>query len=263
MQYWSGNQLTEKKDPLIFNPMVRSFYPSDSHVSSGSTDLGRDCELQAARLFCMGREGMRAPVTVVNSGDTGFFTDGAIHALNHIAEARELGYAMPLIYLINSNNSAISARLDYGEKYGDNGDYAVKRIEKRFEMWGENLMHPGFTTWANDVSGGMEAMRMAVDQVLETGKPTFVISRWPFRPGGHASDQSPAPEEMLLDQFQKYKSVLVDQLVQAAPEGMSAGEVAERLVHMQGAVQGKVDHAITGCQVMDRKEIRELCQPGN
>ena len=31
-------------------------------------------------------------------------------------------------------------------------------------------------------------MRKAVDQVLETGKPTWVISHYPFRPLGHASD---------------------------------------------------------------------------
>lgn len=50
MQYWSGKALDPaKKDPLIFNPMVRSFYPSSSHIHSGSTDLGRDTELQAAR----------------------------------------------------------------------------------------------------------------------------------------------------------------------------------------------------------------------
>jgi pyruvate/2-oxoglutarate dehydrogenase complex dihydrolipoamide acyltransferase (E2) component len=263
MQYWSGSPFTEKKDPLIFNHMVRSFYPCDSHVGSGSTDLGRDCELQAARLFCMGKEGMRPPVTVLNTGDTGFFTDGAIHALQHIAEARELGYAMPLIYLINSNNAAISARLDYGERYGDNGDYAVERIEKRFEMWGERLIEPGFTTWAHDVSGGIEAMRMAVDQVLETGRPTYVIARWPFRPGGHASDQSPAPEEMILDQFVKYRDVMVNQLISGAPEGMSPGEIADRVKSMEDKVMGKVEHAITGVQVLDRKDIRELCQPGS
>lgn len=93
LQYWSGGCLDEKtKDPLIFNPMVRSFYPASSCVSSGAVDLGRDTELQAAKLYCMGREGMTAPVTIMNTGDTGFFTDGAMHALQHFAEAAENGY---------------------------------------------------------------------------------------------------------------------------------------------------------------------------
>ena len=31
-----------------------------------------------------------------------------------------------------------------------------------------------------------------MDTALETGKPTYVISSFPFRPSGHASDASPA-----------------------------------------------------------------------
>ena len=38
---------------------------------------------------------------------------------------------MPLIFLHQCNNSAISARIDYGEHYGDEGEYGVKRIQKR------------------------------------------------------------------------------------------------------------------------------------
>ena len=78
MQFWAGQ---EHKDADIFNAMTRKFYPQDSHVSTGSTDLGRDLEIQTARLFCMNTltngQG-NVPVTVVASGDTGFFTDGAL-----------------------------------------------------------------------------------------------------------------------------------------------------------------------------------------
>jgi hypothetical protein len=49
-----------------------------------------------------------------------------MHMLQHIIEARERGINMPIIFLINANNSAISARLDYGDHYGDNGDYGVR-----------------------------------------------------------------------------------------------------------------------------------------
>ena len=38
---------------------------------------------------------------------------------------------MPLIFLHQCNNSAISARIDYGEHYGDEGEFGVKRIQKR------------------------------------------------------------------------------------------------------------------------------------
>lgn len=88
LQYWSGRK---DPDPLVFNPMVRTFYPTDSHVGAGSTDLGRDTELMAARLFCMGHEGKEAPVSIINAGDTLFHTDGAMHALQHIVEAKERG----------------------------------------------------------------------------------------------------------------------------------------------------------------------------
>jgi hypothetical protein len=84
---------------------------------------------------------------------------------------------MPLIFQINANNSAISARIDYGDHYGDNGEYGVQRIKKRFQMFGSLFME-GFITHADDVAGGVQSMRDAVDQVLETGKPTYCVSRF-------------------------------------------------------------------------------------
>jgi hypothetical protein len=217
MQYWSGHRSTNP-DPKIMNPMARAFYPVTGPMSSGGVDLGRETEMQSVKLYCMGVEGMNQPVTVINTGDTGPFTDGAMHCLQHMIEAAERGYHMPIIFLINANNSAISSRIDYGDHYGDNGDYGIERIQKRFDMWG-GLVNPGFTTHAEDVAGGIESMRKAVDLVLETGKPTYCISRFPFRPGGHASDGSPASEEMVLQQYYDFKKILVKQLCDAAPAG--------------------------------------------
>lgn len=168
---------------------------------------------------------------------------------------------MPIIYQMNSNNSAISARFDFGKHYGDNGDFGVQRIEERMKNYA-GLIDPGFTTWAADPASGIEAMRAAVDQVLETGRPTYVISRFPFRPGGHASDQSPAPEEMLLDQFKKFRDILVSQLSGAAPAGTTGAQLADMVEEHAAAIDAKVDFAITGCKVLSRKEIRELSQPG-
>ena len=71
---------------------------------------------------------------------------------------------MPMIFQINANNAAISARFDYGKHYGDNGDFGVARILERFDHW-KGLIDPGFCSWAEDVSGGINAMRAAVDQV--------------------------------------------------------------------------------------------------
>jgi hypothetical protein len=59
----------------------------------------------------------------------------------------------------------------------------VARVEKRFEMFGEKLFNKGFTTHAHDPAAGIKSMRDAVDSVLETGMPTYCISRFPFRPG--------------------------------------------------------------------------------
>jgi pyruvate/2-oxoglutarate dehydrogenase complex dihydrolipoamide acyltransferase (E2) component len=261
MQYWSGSPFGDKKDPLIMNPMVRMFYPADSIVSNGSTDLGRETEMQAARLYCMGKEGIPAPVTIINTGDTGHFTDGMMHALQHIIEAAEQGYPMPLIFQINANNSAISARIDYGDHYGDGGEYGVQRIKKRFQMFG-HLFNEGFVTHAEDVAGGVQSMRNAVDQVLETGKPTYCVSRFPFRPGGHASDQSPAADQMLLDQYEQYKNTLVKQLC-ATQGGLSGADVADRLDKIVTKCDGAVTHAISGNNILTRDEILELSCPGS
>jgi len=261
MQYWSGSVFTDKRDKHIMNPMARMFYPSDSHIANGSTDLGRETEMQAARLYCMGKEGIPAPVTVINTGDTGHFTDGMMHALQHIIEAGEQGYPMPLIFQINANNSAISARIDYGDHYGDDGEYGVQRIKKRFEMFG-GLFNEGFITHAEDVAGGIQSMRSAVDQVLETGKPTYCVSRFPFRPGGHASDQSPAADQMLLDQYEHYKNTLVTQLC-SSQGGNSGADVADKLDAMARKCDDAVTHAISGNNILTRDEILELSCPGS
>lgn len=113
----------------------------------------------------MGAEGVSdPPVTVVNYGDTGAFTDGSVHAFQHIIEARERGFRMPLIFLVNANNSSISSRLSFEE----DPEVAVQRIVDRFESFGD-LMTPGRVTQAEDVAGGLEAIRKCVDDVLETG----------------------------------------------------------------------------------------------
>lgn len=262
MQYWSGDPFGPNKDPLIFNPMVRSFYPPSSQVTSGSTDLGRETEVQAAKLYAMGREGIKPPVTVIHTGDTGAFTDGAMHALQHMFEAAEEGYSMPIIFLISANNAAISSRIDYGAHWGDNGDFGIKRIQERFEQWGP-CINQGQTTWAEDVEGGIKSMRSAVDQVLDTGKPTYCISRFPFRPGGHASDSNPAAEDMLMEQFVKFKDVLVQQLGGACASGTTPGELVDMIEDMERSIDKSVVHALKGCNVMSRTEIRELSEPGS
>ena len=76
----------------------RVFYPTDSCVSEGSTDLGRDHEVETARLFCKGFEGKQAPLTVLASGDTGMFTDGALNSIQHLVEAEERGFKVGWIY---------------------------------------------------------------------------------------------------------------------------------------------------------------------
>lgn len=77
----------------------------------------------------------------------------------------------------------------------------------------------GFVNRASDMREGILEMRKAIDQVLETGRPTYCISAFPFRPGGHASDANPSPEPVLLDQFVKTKEIFMHQLINAAPQG--------------------------------------------
>jgi hypothetical protein len=50
------------------------------------------------------------PVTVLCAGDTSFSTDGALNSIQHLVEASERGFKMPIVYLVNMNNSAISTR---------------------------------------------------------------------------------------------------------------------------------------------------------
>ena len=59
----------------------------------------------------MGLEGIKPPVTIINTGDTGPFTDGAMHMLQHFMEAKEMGMAMPVIFVVHANNSSISTRI--------------------------------------------------------------------------------------------------------------------------------------------------------
>ena len=56
----------------------------------------------------------------------------------------------------------------------------------------------GYVNRVNDIREGMIEVRKAVDQVLETGKPTYVIASFPFRPGGHASDANSSPEHVVI-----------------------------------------------------------------
>jgi len=273
MQFHAGNALDEnKKDPFIFSSMTRKFYPCDSHVSTGSTDLGRDLEMQTARALCMNLEGRTPPVTVIASGDTGFYTDGAMHATAHLVEAKERGLPMPLIFLINANNSSISSRLGSG----DSQEAHVEKLCERFASY-SSLIDPGFVCHAPDVGGGIKAMQQAVDQVLETGRPTYVISQFPFRPGGHANDQNPAPDVVVLDQFAKLKECLLSQLCDAAE--MAAGHqsscttstadvvvtgdyLAEKMREADASIGAEIESAILGNNVLTRAEALELSQPG-
>merc|ERR1719440_1755320 len=194
LQYWSGQA---NVDPMVMNPLVRSFYPGTSHIHSGGTDLGREPELQAVKLYCMGQE----------------------------------------------------------------GEAGVKRIQKRFEMFGD-LFNKGFVSKAENVAEGVQHMRNAVDQVLETGKPTYVISTFPFRPGGHASDQNPAPDEMILDQYERFKSTLVKQICAAAEPGTTGSDLADHFEGVRSKIGRAVTHSLTGTNIMTRKEIVELSVPG-
>merc|ERR1711937_741415 len=150
----------------------------------------------------------------------------------------------------------ISARIDYGDHYGDDGEYGVQRIKKRFEMFG-GLFNEGFITHAEDVAGGVQSMRNAVDAVLATGKPSYCVSRFPFRPGGHASDQSPAADQMLLDQYEQYKNTLVKQLC-STQGGLSGADVAEKIDLMAKKCEAATTHAISGNNILTRDEIMEL-----
>ena len=127
-------------------------------MGSGGTDLGRETEIQVAKLFAMGLEGIKPPVLLVNTGDTGAFTDGMTHALQHFIEASEKGFPMPVIFLQFANNSAISSRIDYGKKWGDGGDFGVNRIQERFRQFGP-LFNEGFVTHASDPGAGAQSVR--------------------------------------------------------------------------------------------------------
>lgn len=241
----------------MLHAMTRKFYPCESHVSTGSTDLGRDCEIQSARLFCMNLEKHPdPPVTVIASGDTGFFTDGALMAVQHLAEARERGFRMPIVFLVHANNSSISSRLG-----------GVDRVLERFRSFG-SLVDEGFVTRAEDVKGGIQAMRQASDQARKTGRATFVLTTFPFRPGGHAADQNPAPEVEVLDQFWKTKEVLKAQLGAAAFRKDSSGrastgpELAAILAKAAESIENACELAVSGSNILTRDEARELSQPG-
>ena len=47
--------------------------------------------LSIVNRYCMGWEKMNQPVTIINTGDTGPFTDGSMHMLQHVIEAQERG----------------------------------------------------------------------------------------------------------------------------------------------------------------------------
>jgi pyruvate/2-oxoglutarate dehydrogenase complex dihydrolipoamide acyltransferase (E2) component len=249
LQYWSGRAAP---DPLVMGPMVRMYYPPESHVSNGTNDLGREAEMQAARLFCMGLEGRDPPVVLINSGDSGPFTDGAMHCFQHIIEAEERGYRMPIVFLVSANNACISTRMDDGDWGGMTG---AKLVERRFRRYG----FEGFVTPAEDVAAGMRSVRQAVDLALESGRPTFAISTFPFRPSGHASDASPANDALLLKHFDDFRVLLRTQLESAALPGT---DVAARLDEAAAMATEAVAGAITGTNLMTRAEISELSTPG-
>merc|ERR1719183_580279 len=235
LQYWSGRA---NPDPLVMGPMVRMYYPPGSHVSNGTNDLGR--------------EGRDAPVTLINSGDSGPFTDGAMHCFQHIIEAEERGYRMPIVFLVSANNACISTRMDDGD-WGETA--GAKLVERRFRRYGFD----GFVTPAEDVAAGMRSVRQAVDLAMESGRPTFAISTFPFRPSGHASDASPANDALLLKHFDDFRALLTTQLESAALPGT---DVVARLDEAMGVANGAVATALTGTNVLTRAEISELSTPG-
>jgi len=248
MQYWAN-------DPQIFLPTTRSHYPLNSHYTSGATDLGREPEMLGAKLYAYGVEGKRAPITILNCGDTGPFTDGNMSLLQHFIECREQGYDFPLIWQVNSNNSSISQRLSLEE------DGAVQRIRRRFELMGI----PGIeVTHADDVAGGIESMRSAVDAVRAGNGPRVVIFKYPFRPGGHASDASPAAENMLCGHFDAFKDTMVNQLIMSSdPTKPTPGSVlADKVEEIEDMMDAATAHALSGTNVMRRPEIFELSAPG-
>jgi len=65
LQYHNGDPFGPGKDPEIYSHFKRVFYPAESHISEGSTDLGRDHEFETARLWAHAYEGNDAPVTVL------------------------------------------------------------------------------------------------------------------------------------------------------------------------------------------------------
>lgn len=246
----------------MFNPFKRVFYPCDSQVSEGSTDLGRDHEMETARLFCHAYEGNTPPVTILATGDTGMFTDGALNSIQHLVEANERGLRMPLVYLVSMNNSAISTRFDKGRTYGlEEQDVCLMKLENRFAQY-SSLIDPGFVNRTQDMREGIIEIRKAVDQVLETGRPTYVISSFPFRPGGHASDANPAPEGVILDQFKKTLDIYTHQIANAAPKDMSGPELAAYMESFLEQVETEVEKAIRGTHYMTKDEAREISQPG-
>ena len=159
-------------------------------------------------------------------------------------EGIERGYRMPIIFATFCNNSAISSRIDYG-KHADDPLYGPRRVEQRYKMYGD-LFVPGEVREAQDVSGGVEAFRSVVDRVVESGKPSYCIAHFPFRPGGHASDSSPAADDLLLTQFDMFKDILVKQVSASFPEGTKGAEIADRFNEVEDSVIGSVQRAILG-----------------
>jgi hypothetical protein len=113
-----------------------------------------------------------------------------------------------------------------------------------------------------DVVGGVQMMRDAVDQVLATGKPTYCIASFPFRPLGHASDGSPASDALLLAQFTKFKETLVNQICAACDPGTKGDEVASQIEACVGSIDERVVYAMSGNRILTRPEIAELSAPG-
>lgn len=163
---------------------------------------------------------------------------------------------MPMIFMVNANNSSISSRIDM-----ESSEEAVNKIIQRFEGFG--VMSSGHVTPAEDAGAGLAAVRKAVDDALETGKPSYVITHYPFRPLGHASDGHPGADEYLLHQFDSYSQSLYDQITTAAELGQSGSSLANDLDYVQNMIEDSVKRALTGDKILTREQMFELSVPGS
>lgn len=163
---------------------------------------------------------------------------------------------MPVVFLVNANNSSISTRLAF-----DSPEESIKKIVDRFESFG-SLLTPGTVSQAEDVAAGIRSVRGAVDATLETGKPTYAICSYPFRPLGHASDGHPGADPFLLYQFDTFRDTLLDQVCNAAEEGQAGAEIADELGRIADAIVESCKFGMTGTSILNREQVKRLSVPG-